>query len=38
MKQNDNYIYEIEIPANCTAEIILQNGEKQTVTAGKHIF
>lgn len=37
-KQNDKYIYEIEIPANCTAEIILQNGEKQTVTAGKHIF
>lgn len=31
-------IYTIEIPANCTAEIILQNGEKQTVTAGKHIF
>ncbi len=30
--------YTIEIPANCTAEIILQNGEKQTVTAGKHIF
>lgn len=30
--------YTIEIPANCTADIILPNGEKQTVTAGKHIF
>lgn len=30
--------YTIEIPANCTAEIILPNGEKQTVTTGKHIF
>lgn len=31
-------IYTIEIPANCTADIILPNGEKQTVAAGKHIF
>ena len=37
-KRNDKYTYEIEIPANCTAEIVLPNGEKQTVTAGKHIF
>lgn len=37
-KQNDKYVYEIEIPANCTAEIILPNGTKQTVTAGEYKF
>lgn len=37
-KQNDKYVYEIEIPANCTAEILLPNGKKQTVTAGKYTF
>lgn len=37
-KQNDKYIYEIEIPANCTAEIVLPNDEKYTVTAGKYKF
>lgn len=37
-KQNDKYVYEIEIPANCTAVIILPNGIKQTVTAGKYKF
>ena len=37
-KQNDKFIYEIEIPANCTAEIVLPNDEKYTVTAGKHKF
>lgn len=37
-KQADKYSYEIEIPANCTAEIILPNGTKQTVTAGKYLF
>lgn len=37
-KQNDKYIYEIVIPANCTAEIVLPNDEKYTVTAGKYKF
>lgn len=37
-KQNDKFAYEIEIPANCTAEILLPNGTKQTVTAGKYTF
>ena len=37
-KQNYKYIYEIEIPANCTAEIVLPNDEKYTVTAGKYKF
>lgn len=37
-KQDDKYVYEIEIPANCTAEIVLPNGVKQTVTAGKYTF
>ena len=36
--QNDKYIYEIEIPSNCTADVILPNGIKQTVTAGKYTF
>ncbi|MGN0458495.1 MAG: family 78 glycoside hydrolase catalytic domain [Eubacterium sp.] len=31
-------IYTIEIPANCTADIILPSGETQTVTAGKYTF
>ncbi|MGN0515576.1 family 78 glycoside hydrolase catalytic domain, partial [Eubacterium sp.] len=31
-------IYTIEIPANCTADIILPNGKMQTVTAGKYTF
>lgn len=37
-KQNDKYIYEIEIPANCTAEIVLPNGTPQMVTTGKYKF
>ncbi len=35
-KQEDKYIFEIEIPANTTADIILPNGKKQTITAGKY--
>lgn len=37
-KQNDKYIYEIEIPANCTAEIVLPNDEKHAVKAGEYSF
>ncbi len=37
-KQEDKYSFEIEIPANTTADIILPNGTKQTITAGKYIF
>lgn len=37
-KQEDNFIFEIEIPANTTADIILPNGIKQTITAGKYTF
>lgn len=36
--KNNGIIYSIEIPANCTAEIILPNGEKHNVTAGKYTF
>lgn len=32
------YIYHIEIPANTTATIILMNGMKQEVPAGKYEF
>ncbi|MGN0534571.1 MAG: family 78 glycoside hydrolase catalytic domain [Eubacterium sp.] len=31
-------VYAIEIPANCTADIILPNGKMQTVTSGKYTF
>lgn len=37
-KQDKGFVYEIEIPANCTADIILPDGTKQTVTAGKYTF
>ena len=37
-KLKDNYIFEIEIPVNTTATIILPNGIKQTITAGKYTF
>ena len=36
-KAESGYKYEITIPANCMAEIII-NGKTQTVSAGKHIF
>lgn len=31
-------VYTVEIPANCTADIILPNGKMQTVTSGKYTF
>lgn len=31
-------VFTVEIPANCTADIHLPNGEKKTVAAGKHTF
>lgn len=37
-KENDKYTYQITIPANCTAEIILPNDECYTVSAGEYIF
>lgn len=36
-KENDKYIYEVTIPANCKANIII-NGESQTVDAGTYTF
>lgn len=36
-KENDKYIYEVTIPANCKANIII-NGESQTVGAGTYKF
>ena len=38
VKQDKGFVYEIEIPANCTADIILPDGTKQTVTSGKYTF
>lgn len=37
-KEKDKYIYKITIPANCTADIILPNGEKHAVTAGNYEY
>jgi alpha-L-rhamnosidase len=37
-KENDKYTYQITIPANCTADIILPNGENHAVKAGEYSF
>lgn len=37
-KENGKYAYQITVPANCTADIILPNGEKHTVKAGEYNF
>ncbi|MGN1348961.1 MAG: alpha-L-rhamnosidase C-terminal domain-containing protein, partial [Acutalibacteraceae bacterium] len=31
-------VFTVEIPANCTADIVLPNGEKKTVSTGKFTF
>lgn len=36
-KENDKYIYEVTIPANCKANIII-NGESQTIGSGTYKF
>ena len=36
-KTENGYEYEIEIPANCTADILV-NGKKETVTAGQYVL
>ena len=38
IKEDGKYIYEIEIPANCTADVILPDGNFQTLFSGKHII
>ena len=35
-KENGRYIYEIEIPANCTADLILSDSKKETLIAGTY--
>ncbi len=37
-KENDRYVYEIVIPPNTTAEILLPGKTPQTVTAGNYVF
>ena len=37
-KENDKYIFEIEIPSNCSALIKLPNGKEENVKCGKHTF
>ena len=36
-KTESGYEYNIEIPANCTAEIII-DGKNETVPAGRYVF
>lgn len=37
-KTDGKYIYTITIPANCTADIILPDGESKTVEAGNYVL
>lgn len=37
-KEGEGYTYTITIPSNCTAEIVLPNGETHTVGAGEYTF
>ncbi len=37
-KENNKYTYQITIPANCTADIILPNGEKHAIVAGNYEY
>lgn len=38
VKTDDKYTYTITIPANCTADIIFPNGNRETVTAGTYTY
>jgi hypothetical protein len=37
-KKSDGITYTFEVPAGCTAEIVLPGEEKTTLGAGKHIL
>ena len=37
-REDGKTVYNISIPANCTAEIVLPGGTRQTVSAGDHVF
>ena len=37
-KENEKTVFNIEIPSNCTAEIILPNGDTKSVASGKYSF
>ena len=36
--EGDKLVYEVEIPANTEAEIILPDGRRECVTAGKYRY
>ena len=36
--ENDEFVYTIKVPSNCTALIILPNGKKEVVEAGTYTF
>ena len=37
-KENGKIIFTIGIPANCEADIVLPNGRRETVTAGRYTY
>lgn len=37
-KEDNKYTYEIEVPSNCTADVVLPNGISQTVGCGIYTF
>ena len=37
-KEDESTVYSITVPANCTAEIILPGGTRQSVGAGTYTF
>ena len=37
-KMNEKTVFSVEIPSNCTAEVMLPSGEKKTVKSGKYVF
>ncbi len=37
-KENGRTIFKISIPSNCTADVILPNGESKNITAGQYSF
>lgn len=37
-RKSGKTVFHLEVPANCSADVILPNGERTTVTAGKYSF
>ena len=37
-REANRFVLEVDVPANCTAHVILPSGEKHVVSAGHHVF